>query len=90
MYLLFLSDFNETWIFSIVFQKIFQYNFMKICPVGARVFDTDRQMDWHNESNSHFLQFCYIYEVFPVYCLFLLDIHLKVYVLDGNSPVTNY
>ena len=42
-YPLFLSDFNETWIFSRDFLKTTQIsNFMRICPVGAEVFHAER------------------------------------------------
>ena len=33
-------------------------NFMKIHPVGAKLFDLDRWTDRHDLANSHFLQFC--------------------------------
>ena len=52
-YLLFLSDFNDTWIFWTVFRKNPQIpNFMKIRPVGADLFHEDR----HDEANSRFSQ----------------------------------
>jgi len=45
-YLLFLSDFNETWVFSIYFQKSTQIsNFLKIRPVGADLLHLDRRTD---------------------------------------------
>jgi len=51
---LFLSDLNETLIFSTDFRKILQIsNFMKIRPVGAELFHADRQTDRHDEANSH-------------------------------------
>jgi len=54
-YPLFLSDFNETWIFSTNFQKSTQItNFMKIHPVGAELFQADGQTDM----NSRFSQLC--------------------------------
>jgi hypothetical protein len=41
---LFLSDFNETWIFSTYFRKKAQISsFIKICPVAAELFHADRQ-----------------------------------------------
>jgi hypothetical protein len=53
---LFLTDFNETWILSTVFEKYKKSDFMKIRPVGAaELFHTDghtnRQED---EDNSCF------------------------------------
>ena len=43
-YLLLVSDFSETWMFSIDFQKNTQIsNFMKIRPVGAELFHAGRR-----------------------------------------------
>jgi hypothetical protein len=41
-YLLFLSEFNETWIFSTDFRKTLNIIFMQIHPVGAK-FHADGQ-----------------------------------------------
>ena len=43
-----------------------QINFMKICPVGEVCsVQTDRQTGWHDEGNSHILQFCkHVYKAF--------------------------
>ena len=57
-YPVFLSDLNETWIFSKVFSKNTQIsNFMKIRPVGAELFHADVQKDRYEEANSGFSQF---------------------------------
>jgi hypothetical protein len=56
-YPLFLSDFNDTLIFT-TFQKNTQIsNFMKIRPVVAKLFHADRRTDRHDEANSRFSQF---------------------------------
>jgi hypothetical protein len=45
-YLLFLYDFNATWIFSTVFEKNTPVpNLMKIRPVGTELFHADRRSD---------------------------------------------
>jgi len=53
-YPLFLSDLNETRIFSTDFRKVLTSNFMKIRPMGAELFRADWRMDRHNEANSSF------------------------------------
>jgi len=59
-YSLFLSDFNETWIFWTDFSKNPRIkNVMKIRPVGAELFMwTGGWTDRHDEANSRFSQFC--------------------------------
>ena len=49
-YPLFLSDFNGTWPFWLYF--------MKINPVGAKLFHVEGRMDRHDEANNCFSQFC--------------------------------
>ena len=44
-YLLFLPDFNKTWIFMTDFQTMKYMYFMKICPVEAELFHLDRWTD---------------------------------------------
>ena len=61
-YSLFLSDFNESWIFSTDFLNILKYQiFMKISPERVELSHaegrTDGQIDRHNEANSRFSQF---------------------------------
>jgi hypothetical protein len=41
------------------FSKITQIsNFVKIHPVRAELFHADRNIDWHDEADSYFSQFC--------------------------------
>jgi len=49
-YLLFLSDFNETWIFLNDLHKIIYQlsNFMKIRPLGAELYHPDRCPNSHD------------------------------------------
>ena len=39
-------------------RQIFEKYFLKICPVGAKLFHADGRTDKHDEANSRFLQFC--------------------------------
>jgi hypothetical protein len=58
-YPLFLSNFNDTWIFSTDLKKYMQIsNFMKIRLVGAELLNAAKRTDGHDEVNSRFLQFC--------------------------------
>jgi hypothetical protein len=58
-YPLFLSDFNESWIFRADFLKNIQIsNFVKILPVGADLFHSDGRTYRHDEADSWFSQFC--------------------------------
>jgi hypothetical protein len=58
-YPLFLSDFNETLIFSTDFRENLQVsNFMKIRPVGTELFHEDRRTDSNDEGNNRFSHFC--------------------------------
>jgi hypothetical protein len=50
---LFLSDFDETWVFSIDFRKNSEiWSFIKIRPVGAELY-----VDRRDEADSGFSQF---------------------------------
>ena len=57
-YPIFFSDFNET-SSSTDFQKKNHYftNFMKIRPLGAKLFHADSQSDSHDEAKPTFLNF---------------------------------
>jgi hypothetical protein len=61
-YHLFLLDFNQTWIFWIIFEKSSNIKFHEICPVGAELFHADEQRDGrtdrHDAANTRFSQFC--------------------------------
>jgi len=58
-YQLFLSDLNETSIFSTDFRKKPPTsNFMKIRSVGTELFHADGQTDRRDEANRRFSQFC--------------------------------
>jgi hypothetical protein len=58
-YLLFLSDFNQTWILSTYFQKIFKVlNFMKICPVRAELVHVEGQTDGQTDMMKLIVTFC--------------------------------
>jgi hypothetical protein len=56
-YPLFLSDFNDTWIFLTDFFKYSNIKFQKIRLVGAELFHVDWRTDRHDEANSRFWQF---------------------------------
>jgi len=57
-YPLLLSDFNDSFIFWIVFRKNQISNFTKIHPVGAVLFYVDTGTDRQNEADSPFSKFC--------------------------------
>ena len=55
-YSLFLSDFNNAWMFLTDFWKILEYQiFMKTYPVGAELSHVDGQTDRRYKPNSRFL-----------------------------------
>jgi hypothetical protein len=76
MFPLFLSDFNETLIFSIEFLINPQIsNIIKICPVGAEfIIRAGGQTNRHNEANSRISQFC---ECASDSCQILNDMEIK-------------
>jgi hypothetical protein len=58
LYPLFLSDFNEPWVFSPDFPKNTQVlNFLKIRPVEAELFHVDGQTDVHDGAKVTFRNF---------------------------------
>jgi hypothetical protein len=84
-YPLFLSDCNETWIFSTVFRKNPQiWNFTKTLPLGVELFHALRQTDRHNEANSRFSQFC---EAAYKDCSVVITIHNKFAVHSTRCAV---
>jgi len=44
--------------FRQIFEKYSISNFMKIRPVGAKLFHADRRTDRNDETHSRFPQFC--------------------------------
>jgi hypothetical protein len=57
-YTSFLPDFDENWtLFGSFLKNTRIPNFMKIRPVGAKMFRTDRPTDRHDEANRRFSQF---------------------------------
>jgi len=57
-YRLFLSNFNETLIYSIDFPKMLTYkNFMKICPLGAELFRVDGWTETDRRDKSQWSHF---------------------------------
>jgi hypothetical protein len=80
-YPLFWSDFNRTGIFSMGFRKIFKYKSHENSYRGSQVFfmRTNRRTDRHNETNSHFSQFCeraWIFYVLPTQCIYVFCMYL--------------
>jgi hypothetical protein len=65
-YPLFLSDFNQAWIFSTYFRKKNPQisNFMKIRPVGAELFHADRETDRQTDMTKLIVAFCTLPSVF--------------------------
>ena len=55
-YLLFLSDFTDTWIFSTDIWEILKYQISWKSVQGEP--SLSMQTDRHDEANSNFLQFC--------------------------------
>ena len=57
-YPLFVSEFDEIWIFSTDFRKNIQISiFMKLCAVGTEMLHADIRTDGHDEANRRFSQF---------------------------------
>jgi hypothetical protein len=57
MYLLFLSDFKESWFLGSFSKNQISY-LMKILPVGAELFYANMRTDRHKEAKSRFSKFC--------------------------------
>ena len=93
---LFLSDFNETWIFWTDFSKNYQIsNFMKLRPVGAALFHADRRAGGQRNTTklkvaSHCLQMsltvsgCTLVELLIPLCVVALR---RILYLGGGGAI---
>jgi hypothetical protein len=81
---LYLSDFNETWIFSTYFEKYSNIKFHENPSSGSRVVpcgQTDVGTDGHDEASSRFPQFCELTQKFGqkiMCCNINLDINSEM------------
>jgi hypothetical protein len=92
---LFLSDFNETRIFSTDFWKKSQIlTSMKLRPVEAELFHADTRTDWHDEANSRFSKFCKRIQKREIVGLCMvaeaLCIRFTVHCLRNTLTITTY
>ena len=57
-YMLFLSDFIGTCVFSILFEEFSNTKFHEDPSSGSRIVHKGGRTDRHDEASSHFSQFC--------------------------------